>query len=431
MQPRIEPQAVDDFAATPAGQQYAQVVGQLHDGLLADRPPPYVLRTIANHPALLPAILPLLSHVAGDVLPAREREMVILRVAWRSQAPYVWAHHHHSGLQVGMSETELARIASEDASDWAPFEATLLRAVDELHTRSVLFDSTWRQLAERYSEEQVLELLALAGTYKTLAFILNSCLVSPDTWLENPALLPVDPQQLASGRHPRPGEAPRAERRAEAQQQDIVLQSGGELSLLSPSLPHPEPSLHEILVRFPGLLAAAAGAYDADSRLVLIRRNAADVMPDADGYSFGATHLFADSAGVPTFVEVVEPHDAWNAHGALAKILEYAGSGARHWPMHILQRSLEYTAQVSDVTVEQLLKETGHAVGEVSFLRTLEANLVLGKLRMVIVTGELPPEFNRVLEFLGQQLHPAEVYGVELRRFSDGVHSAYMPRVVG
>ncbi|MGC9382171.1 carboxymuconolactone decarboxylase family protein [Streptomyces sp. MH13] len=204
MRPRIDPQDVEDFAATPAGQSYAQTVGRMLNGLLADRPPPNVLRTIANHPELLPAMQPLMAHVAGGVLPAHEREIVILRTAWRSQAPYIWAHHHAAGLLVGLSETVIAAVGSEDTSGWMPFEAALLDAVDELHTRSTLSHGTWGQLAQRYSEEQLLELLALIGTYKTLAFILNSCLVPIDTWLERPAPLPADPGRTRSGRHARP-----------------------------------------------------------------------------------------------------------------------------------------------------------------------------------------------------------------------------------
>ncbi|RDG36863.1 carboxymuconolactone decarboxylase family protein [Streptomyces corynorhini] len=427
MRPRIEPQAVDDFAATPGGQEYAQVMGGLHDGLLADRPPPYVVRTLANHPSLLSAILPLLSHVAGNVLPARERELVVLRTAWRCQAPYVWAHHHASGLLVGMSETELARVASDDAEGWEPFEALLLCAVDELHASSVLSDGTWKQLGDHYSEEQILELLALSGTYRTLGQILNSTLMPPDPWLEQPALLPADPRRSASAR-PVGGAGSRPRPR---QHRGIVLQGGNGLSLLAPAQARTEPSLHEILVRFPGLLSAAASAHDAASRLLLIRRNPADVVPDADGCPFGATHLFADAQGVPTLVEVVEPHDVWNVRESLARILEYAGSGSRHWPMHILQRSLEHTARTAGVSVEQALKETGRTLDEETFLRTVESNLVTGRLRMVVVTSELPPEFSRMIDFLGRQLHPAEVYGVELRRYSDGMHAAFVPRVVG
>ncbi|ONK14198.1 carboxymuconolactone decarboxylase family protein [Streptomyces sp. MP131-18] len=203
MRSRIDPQGVDGFAATPAGQAYARTARQSLNGLLADRPPPNVHRTIANHPALMSAIQPLMAHVAGDVLPARDREIVILRTAWRSQAQYVWAHHHAAGLMVGLSEAEIARVTSEEAGDWAPFETALLQAVDELHVMSVISDGTWMRLGERYSKEQVLELLALVGTYKTLSFILNSCVVPLDPWLERPARLPADPVRRMSGRHAR------------------------------------------------------------------------------------------------------------------------------------------------------------------------------------------------------------------------------------
>ncbi|MEU5425337.1 carboxymuconolactone decarboxylase family protein [Streptomyces olivoreticuli] len=196
MRPRIHPQGVEEFAVTPAGHAYARTAKESLNGLLADRPPPNVTRTIANHPALLAAMQPLMAHVAGELLPARERELVILRTAWRSQAPYVWAHHHAAGLFVGLSEAEIARVASDDTSEWTLFEAALLAAVDELHTRSVISDGTWKRLAERYGEEQFLELLALAGTYKTLAFILNSSATPIDPWLEHPAALPADPGRL-------------------------------------------------------------------------------------------------------------------------------------------------------------------------------------------------------------------------------------------
>ncbi|MFB7915560.1 carboxymuconolactone decarboxylase family protein [Streptomyces sp. NPDC056061] len=431
MRPRIDPQDVEEFAVTPAGRAYARTAKESLNGLLADRPPPNVMRTIANHPALLPAMQPLMAHVAGEVLPARERELVILRTAWRSQAAYIWAHHHAAALFVGLTETEIALVATEDTSEWTLFESALLTAVDELHTGSVISDGTWKQLAERYSEEQFLELLALTGTYKTLAFILNSSVAPIDPWLERPAVLPADPAQMRSGRHARPQGARPPTPRADAPDRRIVLQNGAGLSLLAPTTAHPEPPLHEILVRYPDLLTTAASVHGAGSRLLLIRRNPADVMPDTDGYSFSATHLFADSKGVPTVVEVVEPHDTWNPNDALGKTLDYAGNGARHWPLHILQRSLEYTSQLYNSTGEHLLMEMGYATDESSFLRTLEANLSVGRLRMVIVASKFPPEFSRVIEFLGRQLYPAEVYGVELRRYSDGAHAAYVPRVVG
>ena len=55
-----------------------------------------------------------------------------------------------------------------------PFEATLLKAVDELHTDTFISDATWTTLTARYSTEQVLDLLFTAGQYKLVSMVLNS-----------------------------------------------------------------------------------------------------------------------------------------------------------------------------------------------------------------------------------------------------------------
>ncbi|MCA2217194.1 carboxymuconolactone decarboxylase family protein [Jidongwangia harbinensis] len=195
--PRIPPLGVEAFLGTPTGRAYAEIAAQAFEGLLADRPPPNVLRTLAHHRELFPAMMPLLAHVAGEVLPARDREIAILRTAWRSQAPYIWAHHHPAGLAAGLSNADIARIASEEPGGWAPFESALLRAVDELHAGSVISADTWRSIAGRYHRDQALELMVLAGTYRTLAYVLNSCQVPIDTWLPRPAPLPPGPAHAA------------------------------------------------------------------------------------------------------------------------------------------------------------------------------------------------------------------------------------------
>lgn len=52
-------------------------------------------------------------------------------------------------------------------------------------------DQTWQQLASRYDQRQLLELLALIGTDTLIAHILNSRGVAIDDWPTNPAALPV------------------------------------------------------------------------------------------------------------------------------------------------------------------------------------------------------------------------------------------------
>jgi alkylhydroperoxidase family enzyme len=135
-----------------------------------------IFATLARHPQLLKRWLVFGGHVLGkSTLPAREREIAILRMGWLCRAEYEWGHHVAIGKQVGLSDDDIKRIAEgPDAAGLVPFEATLLRAVDELHANTFIGDSTWKALAERYSTEQLLDLLFAAGQYKLVSMVLNS-----------------------------------------------------------------------------------------------------------------------------------------------------------------------------------------------------------------------------------------------------------------
>ncbi|MGH9843136.1 MAG: carboxymuconolactone decarboxylase family protein [Blastocatellia bacterium] len=135
-----------------------------------------IFTTLARHPKLLKNWLAFGSHVLSQsTLPAREREIVILRVGWLCRAEYEWGHHVAIGKKAGLGSDDIARIAEgADATGWDEFEAALLRAVDELHTNSFISDSTWQALAGRYNTEQLLDFLFTVGQYKLVSMVLNS-----------------------------------------------------------------------------------------------------------------------------------------------------------------------------------------------------------------------------------------------------------------
>jgi 4-carboxymuconolactone decarboxylase len=135
-----------------------------------------IFTTLARHPQLLKRWLVFGGHVLSkSTLPAREREIAILRMGWLCRAEYEFGHHVAIGKQVGLSDQEIKRITEgPDAAGLDPFEATLIRAVDELHANTFIGDTTWKALAERYSTEQLLDLLFAAGQYKLVSMVLNS-----------------------------------------------------------------------------------------------------------------------------------------------------------------------------------------------------------------------------------------------------------------
>ena len=134
--------------------------------------------TLAHHPRLLKrwsAFGGLL--LAGGTLPARDREVLILRTAVNTGADYEWGHHQGIGRQAGLSDDEMATLAGPDAAGVDP---VLVAAADELHADSILSDETWAALAERYDEPQLIEVCMVVGQYHLVAFTLRSLGVQPE-----------------------------------------------------------------------------------------------------------------------------------------------------------------------------------------------------------------------------------------------------------
>jgi alkylhydroperoxidase family enzyme len=149
-----------------------------------DLPPLNIFRTVARNEPLMRGFLALGSHLLGrHGLPPREREIVILRVGWRAQSEYEFGQHTRIGLSVGLTEEEIGWLADAGSPSWSAADAALVAMVDELCADDVVSDATWSALADRWSAEQLLELLVLAGYYRLVSGMLNSAGVAlePET----------------------------------------------------------------------------------------------------------------------------------------------------------------------------------------------------------------------------------------------------------
>ncbi|MEP7309436.1 MAG: carboxymuconolactone decarboxylase family protein [Acidobacteriota bacterium] len=134
------------------------------------------LATYLRHPVLAANIMPFERYIANEsTLPPRHRELLILRTAWLCRADYVWAHHADSAKKAGMTAEELVRIArGPDAPGWDPFEASLLRAADELHVSAFISDGTWNALAARYKTPEMMDAVFTVAEFTMVAGTLNS-----------------------------------------------------------------------------------------------------------------------------------------------------------------------------------------------------------------------------------------------------------------
>ena len=134
-----------------------------------------IFATLVRHPGLFRKWLPFGGKLLAGRIPARDRELVILRTGWLCRSDYEWAQHVRIARAVGLSDAEIARVRrGPGAEGWSPLEALLLRAADELHDDACISEGTWAGLAERYDERQLIELPMLVGHYHLVAFTLNS-----------------------------------------------------------------------------------------------------------------------------------------------------------------------------------------------------------------------------------------------------------------
>ncbi|ORA19236.1 carboxymuconolactone decarboxylase family protein [Mycobacterium arosiense] len=131
------------------------------------------LSTLAHHPALAKAFLRFNVHLlASSTLPARIRELAILRVAHRRQCAYEWSHHERMAKDEGITDDQIAALKRGEAAD--VFDQVVISAVDELEEKSGLSDRTWAALGERLNDQQRMDFVFTVGCYALLAMAFNT-----------------------------------------------------------------------------------------------------------------------------------------------------------------------------------------------------------------------------------------------------------------
>ena len=116
---------------------------------------------------------------AGTLDP-RDRELVILRVGFRTHCAYEWTQHLAMARVAGLSAAQIAAVTEgPGAAAWTDRDRDLLRAADQLVDDHVVDAPTWARLARHFDERQLLELMFVVGSYVCLAMVLNSVGLDP------------------------------------------------------------------------------------------------------------------------------------------------------------------------------------------------------------------------------------------------------------
>lgn len=105
---------------------------------------------------------------------SRDREIVILRVAWLCRCRYEWGQHIEIGLKNGLKDQDVINISKGVEAFGDEKEKTLIQACNEMIQQQTVSQQTLDVLNQYYTDQLLIELLLLIGHYQMLAGVINS-----------------------------------------------------------------------------------------------------------------------------------------------------------------------------------------------------------------------------------------------------------------
>lgn len=107
-------------------------------------------------------------------LPARDREIAILRIAWLNRSVYEWGHHAYMAERAGLTKEEVRRVIDgAEASGWTDWEKSIILATDQIKLDAQMSDIVYDALAVKYDANQIIDLIMTVGNYNMVSTGLN------------------------------------------------------------------------------------------------------------------------------------------------------------------------------------------------------------------------------------------------------------------
>lgn len=184
-----KPQRVDPLGEDQLTDEAHQLAVELRAAfrIPEDGAMPEVMRTMLVHPKLFRAQIDMGIALASGTIPARDRELAILRNAWLCGAPYEWGEHVDIAKRFDITSDEIERCTQgATAEGWSEHDRAVLKAVEEFHADHAISDATWDVLAKTWTNQQLMEFPVLIGAYIMTALQQNSLRVRLEP--ENPGL---------------------------------------------------------------------------------------------------------------------------------------------------------------------------------------------------------------------------------------------------
>jgi hypothetical protein len=209
-----------------------------------------------------------------------------------------------------------------------------------------------------------------------------------------------------------------------------LIHSDGQLVEMNQQDYDSEDLLQGLLAQYPNLLAGDQIDNLNPRRWLLVSRERGLPSEEGGSYRWAVDHLFLDQDAVPTIVEVKRSSDTRIRREVVGQMLDYAANAVVYWPVETIRAEFEANQEDPQQLIADLLGDA--ETDDENFWQKAKTNLQAGRVRLVFVADEIPAELRRVVEFLNEQMDPAEVLAVEVKQYvGEGDLKALVPRILG
>ena len=157
---------------------------QLGEKLGIDRPyaTANVYRGLLNSPSATAGFYGLVNALFfHNKVAARTRELIILRIGWRTGSEYVFCNHVRFSREFGIPDEEILGVRDpQRCHAYSETDRAVLQLADELHEHAEVTRSTWAVLEKAFARDELVELLLIAGCWRMAAGFVKSIKIPLD-----------------------------------------------------------------------------------------------------------------------------------------------------------------------------------------------------------------------------------------------------------
>jgi alkylhydroperoxidase family enzyme len=137
-----------------------------------------VFRILLRHPAVAQRLAALLQTLlfSGNALDSRLRELIIMRIGWRTNAVYEWTQHWRVARGLGIPEADLVAVRCwQEATGLSEADRAILQATDDTLDEGAISQAAWEACCRHLaSDQERIELVIALGNWTMFSQLLRS-----------------------------------------------------------------------------------------------------------------------------------------------------------------------------------------------------------------------------------------------------------------